>query len=227
MRRKGYRSAAAPGVRLRLGSLEPGTVTEDFASGALAAPQPLRPLSPVAAERLRRDAPPDEAEIYTADGVYARPSALLRRCFPDCGLTADLIVGFPGETDAEFEETLAFIRQCAFSSMHIFPLFRPAWDAGGEAMPDSSTRPSSGSGRGRAAEAARDMARSYRKSFRRPTLEVLIRAGGEARRVLSATPETIWRCPPPAGPAPRTQASACTNKCLKNRGFFLVKSQTP
>jgi len=45
----------------------------------------------------------------------------LRNYFPDCGITADLITGFPGETDAEFEKTLEFIKNTAFSSMHIFP----------------------------------------------------------------------------------------------------------
>ena len=47
--------------------------------------------------------------------------ALLRRHFPNCGITADLITGFPGETEEEFSETLAFIEKCAFSSMHVFP----------------------------------------------------------------------------------------------------------
>jgi threonylcarbamoyladenosine tRNA methylthiotransferase MtaB len=46
---------------------------------------------------------------------------LLRRYFPGCALTCDLITGFPGETDADQAETLAFIEKCAFSDMHIFP----------------------------------------------------------------------------------------------------------
>jgi threonylcarbamoyladenosine tRNA methylthiotransferase MtaB len=49
---------------------------------------------------------------------------LLKTYFPDCAVTADLIVGFPGETDEEFNATLAFIRKCAFSSMHVFPFSR-------------------------------------------------------------------------------------------------------
>jgi threonylcarbamoyladenosine tRNA methylthiotransferase MtaB len=49
---------------------------------------------------------------------------LLRSYFPDCGLTADLIVGFPSETEEEFDKTLTFIQKCAFSAMHIFPYSR-------------------------------------------------------------------------------------------------------
>jgi threonylcarbamoyladenosine tRNA methylthiotransferase MtaB len=45
----------------------------------------------------------------------------LRAAFPVCGLTTDLIVGFPGETDEEFDDTLSFISECEFSAMHIFP----------------------------------------------------------------------------------------------------------
>jgi len=45
----------------------------------------------------------------------------LRSFFPNCGMTADLITGFPDETEADFAETLKFIEKCAFSAMHIFP----------------------------------------------------------------------------------------------------------
>ena len=40
---------------------------------------------------------------------------------PGCALTTDVICGFPGETDAEFAETLAFCREIGFSRMHVFP----------------------------------------------------------------------------------------------------------
>ena len=49
---------------------------------------------------------------------------LLRAYFPGCAITCDLITGFPGETEADQAETLAFIRRCAFSDMHIFPYSR-------------------------------------------------------------------------------------------------------
>ena len=52
---------------------------------------------------------------------YAQSVHLLRQAFPGCAITTDLIVGFPGETEEEFAETLAFIEKMAFSQMHIFP----------------------------------------------------------------------------------------------------------
>ena len=52
---------------------------------------------------------------------YKSSLELLRSYFPGCAVTADLIVGFPGETDDEFAETMSFIESCGFFSMHIFP----------------------------------------------------------------------------------------------------------
>ena len=63
---------------------------------------------------------------------------LLRRYFPGCALTCDLITGFPGETDEDQAQTLAYIEKCAFSDMHIFPYSRrPGTPA--DAMPDQCT----------------------------------------------------------------------------------------
>lgn len=45
----------------------------------------------------------------------------IRSYVPDVAITTDIIVGFPGETEEEFEETLAFARSCGFAKMHIFP----------------------------------------------------------------------------------------------------------
>ena len=62
----------------------------------------------------------------------------LRRAFPGCALTTDLITGFPGETEDDQAATLAFIEKCAFADMHIFPYSRrPGTKA--DAMPDQCT----------------------------------------------------------------------------------------
>lgn len=45
----------------------------------------------------------------------------IRTLVPDVAITTDVIVGFPGETEADFEETLAFVKKCGFAKMHIFP----------------------------------------------------------------------------------------------------------
>jgi threonylcarbamoyladenosine tRNA methylthiotransferase MtaB len=57
---------------------------------------------------------------YTT-GLFAEKVDLVRKTVAGSGITADLIAGFPGETDAEFQESLAFARSMAFSDMHIFP----------------------------------------------------------------------------------------------------------
>ena len=52
---------------------------------------------------------------------FAHTMELIRRTIPDVGITADLIVGFPGEEDAKFQESRAFVQSMEFSDMHIFP----------------------------------------------------------------------------------------------------------
>ena len=110
---------AAPGVRIRLGSLEPRTVTEDFCRRAAALPD-LCPqfhlsLQSGCDETLKRM----NRKYDTAR--YLESVALLNRYFDRPAITTDLITGFPEETEEEFEKTLAFIKECAFAQMHIFP----------------------------------------------------------------------------------------------------------
>ena len=52
---------------------------------------------------------------------YSRAASLIRASVPDVAITTDVIVGFPGETDAEFEETLEFCRRTGFARIHVFP----------------------------------------------------------------------------------------------------------
>jgi len=112
-------SAAAPDVRLHLGSLEPRTIDEEFCIRA----SKLSNLCPhfhlslqsgcdTVLSRMKRR--------YNTERYFESVS-LLRKYFDDPALTTDLITGFPGETDEEFSETLAFIEKCGFSAMHIFP----------------------------------------------------------------------------------------------------------
>ena len=112
-------SAAAPGVRLRLGSLEPRTVTEEFCRRAAALPD-LCPqfhlsLQSGCDETLRRM----NRKYDTAR--YLQSVELLNDHFDRPAITTDLITGFPEETEEEFKKTLAFIRACGFARMHIFP----------------------------------------------------------------------------------------------------------
>ena len=113
---------AAPGCRIRLGSLEPRTVTEDFARRCAALPNlcPHFHLSlQSGCDRTLRAM----NRHYTA-GEYKAACGLLRRYLPGCGLTTDLIVGFPGETREEFEESLRFVTECGLGKVHVFPYSR-------------------------------------------------------------------------------------------------------
>ena len=114
--------AAAPECRVRLGSLEPRTVTEEFCRRAAAlpnlGPHVHRSLQSGCDATLRR-----MGRKYDCARYYESVK-LLRDFFDRPGITTDLIVGFPGETEEEFAQTLAFLSRCAFSAMHIFPYSR-------------------------------------------------------------------------------------------------------
>ena len=113
---------AAPHMRLRLGSIEPSVITEDFckkiaACGSVCRHFHLSLQSGCDATLKAMNRKYDTARFYEA-------MQLLRRHFPDCGMTCDVIVGFPGETEQHQEETLAFLKKAQFSEAHIFPQSR-------------------------------------------------------------------------------------------------------
>ena len=110
---------AAPGIRIRLGSLEPRTITEDFCRRAAALPMlcpqfHLSMQSGCDATLKRMNRKYDTAR-------YAQSVALLNQYFDHPAITTDMITGFPEETEEEFEDTLRFIQSCKFAQMHIFP----------------------------------------------------------------------------------------------------------
>ena len=161
---------AVPALRIRLGSLEPRVVTEDFCrrlSGfSNLCPQfhlSMQSGSDTVLERMKRK--------YDTTRYY-QSVELLRKFFPECAVTTDMIVAFPGETEEEFSESLAFIRKCAFADMHIFPYSRrPGTPA--DKMPGQHNNATKET-RSRAAIAvAEEMSRAYRGSFLGRTLEVL------------------------------------------------------
>lgn len=115
-------AAAGGDMRIRLGSLEPTVITEDFcrriaATGRVCPHFHLSMQSGCDRTLKAMNRKYDSARFFAV-------TERLRRYFPNCGLTADMIVGFPGETEKDHAEALAFIRKCGFSSMHIFPYSR-------------------------------------------------------------------------------------------------------
>ena len=111
--------AAAPEVRIRLGSLEPRTITEDFCRRAAA----LKNLCPQFHLSMQSgcDATLKRMNRKYDTARYAQSIVLLNQYFEHPAITTDMIVGFPEETEEEFAATLRFIRTCGFAQMHIFP----------------------------------------------------------------------------------------------------------
>lgn len=169
--------ASAENMRLRLGSLEPRTVTEDFCRRSAALPQLCRhfhlSLQSGCDETLRRmNRKYDTARFYES-------VSLLRTFFPDVAVTTDLITGFPGETESEFEETLAFIRRCGFAAMHIFPYsIRPGTKAAQMPQIPAAVKEQRAA---RAAAAAEEMHRAYLTGCVGQTLPVLFEQGDNGR----------------------------------------------
>ena len=161
---------AVPQCRVRLGSLEPRIVTRTFCEEMAKLPNlcPQFHLSmqsgcDTVLSRMKRKY--DTARYYES-------VALLKEFFPGCAVTTDMIVAFPGETQEEFSESMAFIQKCGFADMHIFPYSRrpgtPADKMLGQH--DNGTKEC----RSRAAIAiAEEMNRNYRQALVGSTQQVL------------------------------------------------------
>ncbi len=115
--------AQIPGIRrIRLGSLEPRIITESFVQALSDCPK-ICPhfhlsLQSGCRETLRR-----MNRHYTPE-EYAEKCRLLRQAFEHPALTTDVIVGFPGETDEEFEQTRSFLENLGLYETHIFKYSR-------------------------------------------------------------------------------------------------------
>ena len=108
--------------RIRLGSLEPYYVTEERARRLADMDKLCRQFhlsmqsgSAGVLERMHRRYTPDD---------YARGVELLRKYMPGCAITTDVLTGFPGETEEEAAETLAFVERMGFARIHVFPYSR-------------------------------------------------------------------------------------------------------
>ncbi len=104
--------------RIRLGSMEPDQFTDEMIHRLSACnklcPQfhlSLQAGSDTVLARMNR---------HYDTAFYADLIARLRLAFPHCAITTDVMCGFPGETDREFEQTLAFVKQIGFAKVHTF-----------------------------------------------------------------------------------------------------------
>ena len=161
---------AFPQMRVRLGSLEPRIITEEFCRELSALPN-LCPQFHLSMQSGCDTVLARMGRKYNT-ARYLESVELLKKAFPGCAVTTDMIVAFPGETEEEFGESLAFIRRCAFADMHIFPYSRrpgtPADKMAGQhsnAVKEDRSR--------RAIQVAAEMSENYRKSLIGTTQQVL------------------------------------------------------
>ena len=162
--------AAVPDVRVRLGSLEPRIVTEEFCLRLKKyenlCPQfhlSMQSGCDTVLERMKR-------KYNTAR--YLESVELLKKYFPGCAVTTDMIVAFPGETEEEFEESLAFMEKCRFADMHIFPYSRrPGTPA--DKMPGQHNNATKEERSKKAIAIAAKMSKTYRENMVGSVQEVL------------------------------------------------------
>ncbi len=104
--------------RVRLGSLEPELLSDEdilrMSRQSKLCPQFHLSLQSGCDKTLKRM----NRHYDTAE--YRRIVDKLRECFPGCAITTDIMVGFPGETEEEFKESLAFARSIQFAKAHVF-----------------------------------------------------------------------------------------------------------
>ena len=161
---------AIPQTRVRLGSLEPRIITEEFCEKMADFPNlcPQFHLSmqsgcDTVLERMKRK--------YNTKRYYESVE-LLKKYFPGCAVTTDMIVAFPGETEEEFAASLEFIRKCGFADMHIFPYSRrPGTPA--DKMPGQHDNATKEERSRRAIAVAEQMSHTYRENLIGTTQEVL------------------------------------------------------
>ncbi|HHV51356.1 MAG TPA: tRNA (N(6)-L-threonylcarbamoyladenosine(37)-C(2))-methylthiotransferase MtaB [Clostridiales bacterium] len=178
-----------PGIRrVRLGSLEPDLMTPEVIKRLSTidklCPQFHLSLQSGCAGTLRR-----MNRHYTPED-YSRVCGDLRKFFPDCAITTDIMVGFPGEDEREFKESLEFAKSIGFSRVHVFAYSprpgTPAAKAPGQVSNAEKSRRS------------RIMIEECRKSRDRylniwtgRAVEVLIETGGDTGFYEGYTPEYV------------------------------------
>lgn len=157
--------------RIRLGSLEPRIITEEFVKAISRLPKlcphfhlSLQSGCDSVLSRMNRH--------YTCEEYFSR-CELLRNYFANPAITTDVIVGFPGETEAEFEETRKFLEKVNFYEMHVFKYSRRAGTRA-DKMPDQVPEQVKTERSAVLLSLEREMSRRYRESFLGKETEILL-----------------------------------------------------
>ncbi len=213
--------------RIRLGSLDPDMLTPEFIT-RLAAVEKLCPqfhlsLQSGCTATLRR-----MRRVYTAE-QYAQVVDQLRAAYGErpVSFTTDCICGFPGETQADFEESCEFLKKIGFLKVHVFPYSRrsgtPAYDFP-EQVHEREKQERSRVMNGIAEEVRREVLAAYVGTED----DVLLETRFPARCSLATPGCTFrWWCPPPATKAGRScmyaWASTTASVCVQHFAEFTRK----
>ncbi|MBQ8638813.1 MAG: tRNA (N(6)-L-threonylcarbamoyladenosine(37)-C(2))-methylthiotransferase MtaB [Lachnospiraceae bacterium] len=179
--------------RIRLGSLEPGIITEDFAYNLKqmdkVCPHFHLSLQSGCKETLKR-----MNRKYTPEEYYEK-CEILRRVYGNPAITTDVIVGFPGETEEEFQTTKAFLEKVHFFEMHIFKYSRRRGTKA-DRMDNQIPEQVKGVRSDELLALEKQMSEEYRQSLVGRTVQVLLEEEieiGSEKRMVGHTPEYV-RC---------------------------------
>ena len=108
-----------PNLRLRFSSFEMGTITDELLTELKALPS-FCPFFHIALQS-GSDQVLNKMNRHYTTSEYLKTIEMVRKVFPDASISTDIIVGFPTETEEDFNNSLNFVKKCNFSFMHIFP----------------------------------------------------------------------------------------------------------
>ena len=183
--------------RIRLGSLEPRIVTEDFAKTLASLPKicphfhlSLQSGCEKTLKRMNRHYTPEE---------YEESCRLLRRYFNDPAITTDVIVGFPGETEEDFEISKDFIEKIGFYELHVFKYSRRKGTVA-DRMPDQIDEQTKNRRSSELIALADRMSDAFRKRYIGRQVEVLTEKEAAPGLYTGYTKEYIRMFVPAEGP---------------------------
>ena len=157
--------------RIRLGSLEPRIITEEFMEGISSLPK-VCPHFHLSLQSGCNRTLKDMNRRYTAE-EYAEKCALIRKYYPAPALTTDVIVGFPKESEEDFQESYEFVENIRFYETHIFKYSRRQGTKAAT-MEGQITEAVKGVRSDKMLELHNRRAREYEESMKDKYLEVLL-----------------------------------------------------
>lgn len=157
--------------RIRIGSFEPMILTEDFVA-EIASCNKMCPHFHISLQS-GCDATLKRMNRRYTSAEYLEKAELLRKYFPGCAITTDVIVGFPGETEEEFLQTKAFLEKVNFFEMHIFKYSRRKGTRA-DAMPDQIPEEIKTKRSNLLLELEKEQSKAFRASFIGKKVKVLL-----------------------------------------------------